>query len=125
MRGVTRRAKTVGLGERSSSTGPKAPTQPPSSNTGSHFKNRCFTWNIKMKNLFLTGMHVQSNHLPESVIQGIWDHYPHATLEIARPEKMVFHMLILSFFLLVILFVLSCMAEGITISVSFFLWCSC
>lgn len=40
-----------------------------------------------MKNLFFDWYACSIESSPESVIQGIWDHYPHATLEIARPKN--------------------------------------
>lgn len=40
-----------------------------------------------MKNLFFDWYACSIESSPESVIQGIWDHYPLATLEIARPKN--------------------------------------
>lgn len=40
-----------------------------------------------MKNLFFDWYACSIESSPESVIQGIWDHYPHATLEVARPKN--------------------------------------
>lgn len=40
-----------------------------------------------MKNLFFDWYACSIEASIESVIQGIWDHYPHATLEIARPKN--------------------------------------
>ncbi|MEM2002326.1 MAG: replication initiation factor domain-containing protein [Candidatus Methanomethylicaceae archaeon] len=40
-----------------------------------------------MKNLFFDWYACSIEASIESVIQGIWDHYPHATLELARPRN--------------------------------------